>query len=72
MCNTVPDHPVIHAMETTGYPDGVEPEFPKCPICGEETDTVYVNKKLEIVGCSECITSRDAWYESECFREEEG
>jgi uncharacterized protein with PIN domain len=63
----LPDHPVIQNMERTGYPDGKEPEYPRCPVCGEETDTIYRNKDLEIVGCSECLSSRDAWEEPECF-----
>lgn len=37
-------------------------KFPKCPICGAETDTFYYNKHLgEIVGCDNCLDSRDAW-----------
>ena len=37
----LPDHPVVQNMERTGYPDGKEPQFPHCPICGCETDTFY-------------------------------
>lgn len=62
-----PDHPMIQNMERTGYPDDKEPEYPICPVCGEETDTVYRNQTGEIVGCSECLRSRDAWEEPECF-----
>ena len=28
----LPDHPVIRNMERTGYPDGVTPEEPHCPL----------------------------------------
>lgn len=67
MFNELPDHPVVANLLRTGYPDGKEPEYPHCPVCGAETDTVYRNKDLEIVGCGECLISRDAWEEPECF-----
>lgn len=39
-----------------------EPEFPICPVCGCETDTVYVNRDTyDIVGCDQCLKSEDAW-----------
>lgn len=58
--NDIPDHPVIRNMERTGYPDGKEPEYPHCPVCGEtEISEVYV-KDYGIVGCDACITSVDA------------
>lgn len=57
----VPDHPVIRNMERTGYPDGKEPKYPLCPICGAETDTFYRNKDLDIIGCDECVSTVDAW-----------
>ena len=50
MC--IPDHPVIRNMEQTGQPDGKEPKFPICPVCGAETDTFY-KCDTEIVGCGE-------------------
>ncbi len=56
------DHPVIRNCEETGYPDGREPKFPICPVCGAETDT-YFKCDTEVVGCSECITKVDAWEE---------
>ena len=51
-----PDHPVIRNLERTGYPDGKEPTYPRCPICDAECDTIYRNKELDIVGCDVCIT----------------
>lgn len=57
------DHPIIWNLERTGYPDGKEPEFPVCPICGKETDTFYKDKQSEIVGCDCCVKSVDAWEE---------
>ena len=62
----VPDHPVIRGMEMTGCPDGKEPKYPVCPICGEETDIFYRDKDLNIIGCDECVTTVDAWEEKQC------
>lgn len=63
----IPDHPVIRNMEQTGYPDGKEPIYPRCPVCGEECETVYRNIYLDIVGCDVCLESKDAWEMSNCF-----
>lgn len=38
-----------------------EPTPPVCPICDEETDTYYYDKDGELVGCGECIHTKDAW-----------
>jgi len=51
----LPDHPVIQNMERTGYPDGKEPTFPICPVCGEECEEIFRDKDLNIVGCDICI-----------------
>lgn len=40
MWNDIPDDPVIQNMERTGYPDGKEPRYPRCPCCGEECETM--------------------------------
>ena len=56
----LPDHPVIQNMERTGYPDGKEPTFPICPVCGEECEEIFRDNDLNIVGCDICI-------EPECF-----
>lgn len=37
---------------------------PRCPICGAETDTFYKGYYEDIVGCSECVESVDAWEEA--------
>ena len=63
----LPDHPVIQNMERTGYPDGKEPTFPICPVCGEECEEIFRDKDLNIVGCDFCIKQSDAWEEPECF-----
>ena len=55
------EHPVITNMERTGYPDGKEPEWPKCPICGSLCDTFFKDRDGDIFGCDECTTTCDAW-----------
>ena len=54
-------HPAIARTLATGYPDGTPPDAPHCPVCGEETDTVYTDYGGEIVGCNNCLTPHDAW-----------
>ena len=44
------------------YPEPpLEPDFPRCPICGEETDTFYRDADGDIVGCDNCVKAIDAW-----------
>ena len=38
-------------------------KVPRCPVCGEETDTLYKNIYGETVGCDVCIRTVDAWEE---------
>lgn len=33
-------------------------KMPVCPVCGKETDTFYVDKENEIVGCDRCVHVR--------------
>jgi hypothetical protein len=40
-------------------------KVPRCPVCGEETDTLYKNIYEEIVGCDGCIRTVDAWEKKE-------
>lgn len=53
-------------MEPKNYPEPpVEPEddvnFPRCPWCGEDCDTIYVDRFGRVVGCGGCIETKDAW-----------
>lgn len=65
------DHPIIENCERTGYPDGKEPKYPHCPICGKECEFIYRSvRTLELFGCDVCVEAKDAWEESECFPEE--
>lgn len=59
--SNIPDHPVIRNLERTGWPDGKDPSWPVCPVCGAEADTFYQDKSRAIVGCSECVRTLDAW-----------
>lgn len=66
----IPDHPVIRNLERTGYPDGKEPEYPRCPACQEpECVEVYVQKDEGVIGCEACITKQDAEDRSDCLNE---
>lgn len=59
--NTLPDHPVIANLLRTGYPDGREPTVPRCPVCGDEADTFYLDQYGEIVSCNHCVRTIEAW-----------
>ncbi len=62
---SLPDHPTIRDLERTGYPDGKEPDYPHCPICDCEADTLYKDRFGNILGCSECVSAVDAWEEAD-------
>lgn len=52
------------------YPAPPDPEpMPRCPVCGEECETVYVDRANAVVGCNECIEAYDAlfWEENQCM-----
>lgn len=65
-----PDHPIVQNLERTGYPDGKEPVFPICPVCGEECDTMYKDRYGAYVGCDACMETVNAWDADICFPEE--
>ena len=65
----LPDHPVVQNLERTGYPDGKEPHYPRCPICGEESETIYKDRYGAYVGCDVCVEIKDAWEVDDCFPE---
>lgn len=65
------DHPVIRNMEATGYPDGKEPQYPHCPVCGKECETIYRHTSGLFIGCDVCIETKDAWEVAECFPDKE-
>lgn len=43
------------------YPDPPDYTVPICPVCGEETDTLYADKDGEIFWCDNCVKTIDAW-----------
>lgn len=55
------EHPAITNAIRTGYPDGVEPNWPRCPICCRECETIYWSKVGDVVGCDMCLEKQDAW-----------
>lgn len=59
-------------MTTYGHQDNPyppeKPDYPCCPICGQECETIYKIDN-EIVGCDQCMTTRNAWEGTECFGE---
>lgn len=59
-------------MKTYGHQDNLfppdDPDYPCCPICGQECETIYKIDN-EIVGCDQCMTTRNAWEVTECFGE---
>lgn len=69
--DNIPDHPIIHNMESTGHPDGKEPPAPICPICEKECETIYKDLHKDIVGCDNCIKTYDACEIDQCFKENE-
>ena len=42
----------------TDYGEG---SWPRCPVCGTETDRLYRSEQGDIVGCEECVSHVDAW-----------
>lgn len=55
------ENPIITWTERYGPPDI---PWPRCPVCGEETDTFYRDREFDIIGCDNCIHSVDAWEEA--------
>ena len=51
-------------------PPEAEEFIPRCPVCGLECDTLYLDKDHEVFGCEQCIEMQDA-YEFLCDEEEE-
>ena len=60
------DDPMIRNIERWGHPFR-HSEYPICPECLEECETVYKDSEGNIVGCDRCLTEREAWDEEACF-----
>lgn len=65
--HSLPDDPIIHNLEVTGYPDGKEPPTPICPVCEEDCNYIFKDFHGEIVGCENCIDQIPASEFEECF-----
>ena len=52
-----------------GYLDPPEINYPMCPICGNECDTLYFDMNDQICGCDCCISSQNAFEYEEDRRE---
>ena len=46
-------------------PKGKELILPECPICGEECETFYMDRRENIVGCEHCITTEGSYMETD-------
>lgn len=57
----------IYGHQDNPYPPE-KPDYPCCPICGQECETIYKIDN-EVVGCDQCMTTRNAWEVTECFGE---
>ena len=63
----IPDDPLIRYAERTGYAPWKKQEYPVCPVCGEECETIYKDRYGEIVGCDCCVVQEDAYESDRCF-----
>lgn len=64
--NDIGNHPEIENALRTGYPHG-EPNYPHCPVCGEECEEIHFDRYGAISGCDGCTKTRSAWEVEDCF-----
>lgn len=69
--SNLPDAAYIRNLRNTGYRDGKDPTYQVCPLCEQTCETIYISADNEIVGCDQCMTTRNAWEVTECFGERE-
>lgn len=65
MIADIPDHPVIASCEATGYPYGT-PEWPHCPVCGDECSEIYRDHDGDVIGCDCCVLDETHAEDVEC------
>ena len=60
----IADDPRIRQAENDGW--GAVDEI-CCPVCGEECETVYLDKFGDACGCEHCMHTQDSydWYQDE-------
>lgn len=61
MLEKVPDHPIIHNLEMSGYPDGKAHDGVECPVCHQEAEKIYLDFENDVVGCDACLLEMNAW-----------
>ena len=42
-------------------PPEAEEFIPRCPVCGRECDTLYLDSDHDVFGCEQCIEMQDAY-----------
>ena len=48
------------------------PKYPSCPFCGTDMyDFVFVDVSGDVVGCSECVHTKDPWEYAEMMANED-
>lgn len=57
--NQIPDAPWIREAETYGVPPYDEPDT-RCPVCGQDCETIYTDQAGNALGCDMCILRCDA------------
>ena len=45
--------------------------IPRCPVCGEECETMHRDRYGAYIGCDVCVETKDAWEVGDCFPEKE-
>lgn len=63
----LPDAPWIRDAELNGYPSD---DPVKCPVCGQECETLYCANDGDVFGCDQCVDEIEAWKWAEDRREE--
>lgn len=61
------DHPDVARALATGYPNGKTQQYPVCPVCGEDCETMYKDWYGRYIGCNVCVSTVDAWDVEDCF-----
>ena len=54
----LPDAPYIRDAELNGI-DATDAVH--CPVCGEECETIYLDRDGDAFGCDECVTRQEAY-----------
>ena len=58
MAGMIPDAPYIREAEMFGMPPYDEP---KCPVCGRECNSIFLDQNREAFGCEHCVKEEDSY-----------